>query len=456
MNAVAMIQPPVLGNATAEAALCGAMMMEGKVIDQIADVVAAEDFSDEFFGHLFSTIVREHSLGRTATPVTLRAYYKDEDWGVLANLTGGSPAGIIGAKDIARQIADLGKRRRLIESLTDTIASARQAATPVEDVIASVEVAVSVATRSSEGTHEPSASEAATEGLRSIESGDPGMMSGIEAIDTAIGAIRAKNLAILAGRPGMGKTAVALSYALGAARNGIGVLFVSLEMSAEELGQRLLSDMTYDDEHGVGVPYDAIVNGRIDRNQMRMLMGARDQLESLPFRIVDTGGLKMGRLSTIVRRWRRRFAAKGQTLGLVVVDYLQLLHTDQRTSGRYETITEISMGLKELAKVQQVGVLALAQLSRKVEERHDKRPMLSDLRDSGQIEQDADIILFLLREEYYLRKAEPHPHAPEYHDWSNSLAAVEGKIEFICAKRRKGAERTTTGRFYGAYQAVRG
>lgn len=454
MNAVALIQQPVVGNADAEAALCGAMMRDNRIVDQIADLVKADDFSDEFFGHVFATILHECSLGKVANPVTLKPHFELEAIRILARLTG-EGVGNIGVKDFARQIADMAQRRRLIESLGETISAARDPHNTVEEVIAAVEVAVTDATRTTEGTHEPHASAAIDEALKAIETNDPGMQCGIGAIDDAIGAIRRKNLAILAGRPGMGKTSVALAYALGVARRGIGVLFISLEMTSEELGQRLLSDMTYDEEHDFGVPYDAIVNGRVTSNQMRALLSARDQMAKLPMQIVDTGALKLARLATIVRRWRRRFAARGQDLGLVVIDYLQLLHPDRQAS-RYEAITEISMGLKELAKTQSVGVLALAQLSRKVEERTDKRPMLSDLRDSGQIEQDADIILFLLREEYYLRKAEPHPQSNDHSAWQSSMIEVANKIDFICAKRRKGAERATTGRFHGAYQAVRG
>ena len=159
----------------------------------------------------------------------------------------------------------------------------------------------------------------------------------------------------------------------------------------------------------------------------------------------------------MIRRTKRRMAAQGSSLDLVVVDYLQLLRANEtRGKSQYEQVSEISRTLKAIAKETGVAIMALAQLSREVEKRPDKRPMLSDLRDSGQIEQDADLVLFLFREEYYLSKEKPPQHNEKYTDWQGAIADARGKIDFIVAKRRNGVEGTATGRFHGEFQAVRG
>lgn len=457
MNAVALVEQPV-GNIEAEAALIAALITSNQLIDPCADVVRPEDFTDEFFGFVFSLIVREAGLAKLVSPVTLRPFLDAEGFAVLADLSGSAYAGVaaIGAVGFARQIAEYARRRELIDKLGEAMAAARRFDSPVDELVATVEVALAEATRTNDGIHEPSGAQCIGEALAAIERADPGIVSGIAALDEALGPIRPKNLVIVAGRPGMGKTAVALSYGIGAARSGHGVLFVSLEMSSEELGERMACDIAYDDRRGTGVPYAAVVSGKVDTGQMGALMDAQQAMHELPFQVVDIGSVQVGRLATMVRRWKRRFAARGQSLDLVIVDYLQLVRPDVRVSSRYEAITEVSMALKAMAKTHEVGVIAVAQLSRKVEERPDKRPMLADLRDSGQIEQDADAILFLLRDEYYLRKSEPDQLNPARAAWEHELARIAGRIDFICAKRRKGRERTTQGYFHGAYQAVRG
>ena len=456
MNALAAIQTPELGDAETEAALCAAMMVANEIIDAVADMVKVEDFSNDFFGHLFGLIVRERSLGHSATPIALKAYLDEGGRQVVAGLTGseGAMAGAIGARDFARQISDLARRRRLVDGLRATLAQATDLNCSTDEIVADAETAIGDATRDEDGSSELSASACIDTAMKAIGSSDRGVTCGIEGIDLAMGPVRRKNLAILAGRPGMGKTAVALAYAKGAARRGHGVLFVSLEMSGEELGERIVADEAFNEDRGTGVPYDCIVNGRIDREGFSLLGRARDAIEQMPLQIIDTSAITPVRLQAAVRRWKRRFAARGKSLDLVVVDYLQKMRVPGSTN-RFEVITEISQSLKELAKANDLGVLALAQLSRKVEDRPDKRPQLSDLRESGQLEQDADAVLFLLREEYYLRKTQPHPQSPDYPGWEMALRECEGQIEFICAKRRKGAERTTQGRFYGAFQAVR-
>ena len=442
------------GTEEAEAGLLSAMMHHNPLIDSVADKLSPEDFSEEFYGHVFGLMVKEHSLGHAVNPITLRPYLQPDGAAVVAGLMGSSGVAVLGARGFAEQILDFAKRRRLSEGLGAVMQAAGDYDTSVADLTADVEATLAEVTRHNEGATELSAADAARRALEASSSADTGVTCGIEPLDRALGPIRKKNLAILAGRPGMGKSAVAISYGIGAAQQGMGVLMFSLEMSAEEIGERALCDVAFDQQYGPAVPYAAIVNGDMTTEQGRTLARAAQALDDLPFHIVDVGGLSVQKLALVVRRWKRRFAAKGQSLDLVIVDYLQKLRV-QGQSNRFEVITEISQTLKEVAKDNDLGVLALAQLSRKVEERDDKRPQLSDLRESGQIEQDADAVLFLLRQEYYLRKAEPHPHSAERAEWESALAECHGRIEFICAKRRKGMECTTEGRFFGAYQAVR-
>jgi replicative DNA helicase len=262
-------------------------------------------------------------------------------------------------------------------------------------------------------------------------------------------------LVILAARPSMGKTAVALSYAHGVAAQGHGVTFASLEMRAAQLGGRLACDVLFDSEQG-RVPYSAVSSGTCTAEQRRSMTRAAMRIEDWPLWIEDLPSATTGRLAAIVRRHKRRLAARGKSLRLVIVDYLQLLSPDRRGKSLYEDTSAVSRALKALAKAEGVGVLALCQLSRGIEQRSDKRPTLADMRDSGQIEQDADSVVFLLRREEYLRAAEPDPGTADWVDWRHQFDGQQGKIEFIVAKRRAGLKSTGFGLWHGAYQAVRG
>ncbi len=451
--------PAVIGNAEAEAMLLGGLMLANQTIDQVADRLLPEDFSEPLMGRIYSAIVREHALRRPVTPVTLRPYFTDDPAmlemggpGFLAQLTG-SGASVVGIRGFADQVLELARRRRMVASLQAVIDSAGDYNIPANQLAADAETAIADASREQAGLKELSGSDCVGRALAAIERQDPGVTCGITAVDGSQGPIRKGNLAIVAGRPGMGKTALAVSYSNGATRKGHGVLFVSLEMTDEELGERLACDLAFDEK--VQLPYAAVTEGRLNNEGLRAMARAQLQLRDMPLEVIDASGVTIHRLAAMVRRWKRRFAARGQSLDLVIVDYLQRLAAG-RGQNRYEAITEISQGLKEIAKANDVGVMALAQLSRKVEERPDKRPMLSDLRESGQIEQDADVVTFLLREEYYLQHAEPAQHDAVKHDaWRAEMDLVAHQIDFICAKRRKGRPGASKGRFYGAYQAVR-
>jgi len=460
MNIDSTLERSPVANLAAESALLSAMMQVNNKIDDVADIVSESDFFDPTLGEIFSVLVREHNLGRSANPVTIRPYFDGHpglaDYGgvsYLAELTA-SPVSMLGIRDFALQVRELSERRAMIFALTEALDRAHDLNASNTEIAALADAAVS--DKSDEaGVVEKSASACMDEVLEIIGKQEQGVRSTvIPTMDRLLGDLRPKQLVILAGRPGMGKTATALSYALGAAQGGHGVLFASLEMSGFELAARMAADMCFDGDRGVA--YSTIRDGTANLDIARKLKRAKDELQDIPFQIIDAARLTVSSLNRRVKRWKRRMAARGEKLELVMVDYLQLMSPDGKGKSHYEVVSEVSRGLKAIAKEHDVAVVALAQLSREVEKRPDKRPQLSDLRDSGQIEQDADAVMFLVRDEYYLRQSEPDAGSIEYIKWESTLREAAGKIDFICAKVRHGVTGVGTGQFHGAYQAVRG
>lgn len=457
---LAAVETPQIANIEEEAALLGAMLRERRLIDPVADRVSEEDFAEPLHGRIFSTIVKMHSEGKTVSPVTISPLFNDDPGmkevggsSYLISIMGTTGVEIIGARDFADDIRALAEKRRLLANLSEAIIEGRRPdATPAE-LVSSVEAAIADVTERNDAATVLSAADCVKRVLDGFNNRERGVLSGIGPIDEGIGALLPKQLAIVAGRPSMGKSAVASSYALGAAMTGHGTLFVSLEMSAEELGERIAADLCFDTS--CQVPYSSIVDGRVTPEQGRQIARAFDRLQDMPLTIVDVASCTISKLNSLVRRHARRMAAKGRKLELVIVDYLQLVRPDRHTENRTHEITQVSMGLKAIAKEHGVAVMALAQLSRSVEGRADKRPIMADLRESGQIEQDADAIMFLYRPEYYLKQAEPS-NPSERPKWEGLMDDARGRIEFIVAKRRRGCTGRTEGRFFGAFQAVRG
>jgi replicative DNA helicase len=371
----------------------------------------------------------------------------------LVKIMSSSGVEVIGARDFADQIRELAQRRKLIDGLRGIIQGA-QGHTDVAELVAEAEDVLSDAADADHQAVQVTAAKAVSRVLEGFQTRATGVSSGIPPIDSGLGQLLPKQLVIVAGRPSMGKSAVASSYGLGAASRGHGVLFISLEMSADELAERIAADFCFDSD--VQVPYAAITAGHVTAEQGRQIARSIDKLESLPFEIADLSSASLSRLNSLVRRTARKFKARGKRLELVIVDYLQLVRPDHKGKDRYEDVSEVSRGLKSLAKANGVTVLALTQLSRKVEERADKRPLMADLRDSGQIEQDADSIMFLFREEYYLSQCEPPIGDPKHPAWEQRMAEAQGRIEFIVAKLKRGRTGTSVGKFFGAYQATRG
>jgi replicative DNA helicase len=281
-----------------------------------------------------------------------------------------------------------------------------------------------------------------------------GVATGLRELDKLLGGLQKSDLVILAGRPGMGKTALATNIAYNVARawhgetqadgriatvNGGIVGFFSLEMSAEQLATRIISEQTE-------ITSARIRQGRIEPADFDRIVAATREMETLPLYIDETGGLSIAQLAARARRLKRQ-----RGLDMLVVDYLQLLagSASRAAQGRVQEITEITTNLKALAKELNVPILALSQLSRQVESRDDKRPQLSDLRESGSIEQDADVVMFVYREEYYLKGKMPREGTQEFFEWQTQIDAAHGKAEVIVAKQRHGPTNTVNLQFTG-------
>lgn len=444
-------------NIEAEAELLGSLMNDNWHIDNAADLLGPEDFADPVHANIYSAIVREASLGKPANPITIKGYFEnDEGMKALGGATylmelTGSASGLV-PQETAKQVAGLAERRRMRAGLEQAALDCADLTLPTSEIISQADAALSE--NAKDTIHQPTGAQCFDELLASFDEPRHGVTTAfIGCINELLGPMLPKQLIIAAGRPGMGKTTAAHSYALGAAVRGHGVLFVSLEMSSTELAGKMAADLCFEQ---FKIPFSAIRDRKLGSWQRDRIVEARDYISTLPFTVVDTGNLTIGRLNMLIRRHARRMAAQGHKLELVVVDYLQLLSPDSKGRSNYEAVSEVSRGLKAMAKDHGLTIMALAQLSRSVENREDKRPQLSDLRDSGQIEQDADAVLFLMRPEYYLSNAEPDLLDPKRPQWEADMEAAKGKIEFIVAKRRNGVTGSAWGDFHGAFQAVRG
>jgi len=459
--------PTLPCNIEAEAALLGALMIDNRLVEDIQGTLRAEHFHEPVHGRIYEAILKLVDKNMIANPVTLRPMFEaDESMrelggpAYLAQLTG-SGAALIGARDFAAQIYDLALLRELIAVGRDMVEKAVDTSDTVDpkSQIEAAEVALyKVAEQGGETGSVKSFGQATKMAVeqaeRALNSGGhlSGITTGLDSVNSKIGGLHRSDLIILAGRPGMGKTSLATNIAFNAAQRlvrdredgiadeksvGAAVAFFSLEMSADQLATRILSEQS-------GISSENLRMGKISQADFRNLARAAAELENLPLYIDDTPGLTIAAMRTRARRLKRQ-----RGIGLIVVDYLQLLQGSSRTSdgNRVQEISEISRGLKTLAKELHVPVIALSQLSRAVEQREDKRPQLSDLRESGSIEQDADIVLFVFREEYYVQSREPKRPMEgddakifEAHDqWARDMERVFGLSELIIAKQRHGA-----------------
>jgi replicative DNA helicase len=454
-------------NIEAEAALLGALMIDNRLAEDIQLKLRPEHFFEPLHGRVYEQILRLLDRNMLASPVTLRPLFEaDEEMkelggpAYLAQLTG-SGAALIGARDFAEQIYDLallralvGVGREMVEGALDTSEEVDPKGQIENAEAALYRVAEEGGGEGSVKTFAMATRMAVQMAEKALNSGGglSGLTTGLETVNAKTGGLHSSDLIILAGRPGMGKTALATNIAFNTARRwvqeeedgiephkraGAGVAFFSLEMSADQLATRILAENS-------GISSEALRMGKISQHDFRNLARAAAELETLPLFIDDTPGLTIAALRTRARRMKRQ-----RGIGLVVVDYLQLLQGAGKNSNenRVQEISEISRGLKTLAKELGLPVLALSQLSRAVEQREDKRPQLSDLRESGSIEQDADIVLFVYREEYYVASREPkHPLDGDdakihdaYDEWKRDMERVYQMAELIVAKQRHGA-----------------
>jgi replicative DNA helicase len=466
-------------NVEAEAALLGALMIDNRLVEDVQLKLKPHHFFEPLHGRIYEAILKLTDRAMIANPVTLRPNFEaDESMkevggpSYLAQLTG-SGAAIIGAKDFAAQIYDLALLRALIGVGRDLVEGALDTSedvAPLEQIEKAETELYRVAEEGGAEGKAKSFGQAAIESIRNAEAalnrggGLTGITTGFEGLNSRIGGLQRSDLVIIAGRPCWGKAALATNRAFSAAERflqdqadgidakasaGAPIAIFSLEMSSEQLVTRVLSEQAR-------VTAEQIRTGNIGRNEFSSFARTADRLHNLPFYIDDTPGLTIAALRTRARRLKRQ---KG--IGMVVVDYLQLLSGSSKNGGenRVQEISEISRGLKQLAKELDVPVIGLSQLSRAVEQREDKRPQLSDLRESGSIEQDADIVMFVYREDYYLKSHEPkHPipgDPPEaftaFDEWDQKFRQIEGMAELIVAKNRHGATGKERLRFEGRF-----
>jgi replicative DNA helicase len=453
-------------NIEAEAAFLGAVLIDNRVVEDLPVQLQADHFFEPLHGRIFAQAMALIERNSIATPVTLKPYFEHDEQmkavggvGYLAQLTG-SGAGLIGARDIAQQLFDLallrelvGVGRNLVENALDTSESVNPQAQIEEAETSLYRVAGGDAAVGSVKSFAQASLTALQTAEKALNSGGgvSGITTGISSVNAKIGGLHDSDLMILAGRPGMGKTSFATNIAYNAASRwlrdhedgvppekniGAKVAFFSLEMSADQLATRILAEQS-------GVSGEALRMGKISKEQFQQLARAVQELQKLPLYIDDTAGLTIASLRTRARRLQRR-----HDIGFIVVDYLQLLQGSSKSGdNRVQEISEISRGLKTLAKELNVPVMALSQLSRQVESREDKRPQLSDLRESGSIEQDADMVLFVFREDYYVAAKEPKRpmegddikiHAA-HEEWASEMERVFGLAEVIVAKSRHGS-----------------
>ena len=443
-------------NIEAEQALLGALLVNNDAYYRVSDFLEAEHFSEDIHRRIYEISQQLIRAGKLATPITLKTFLGDHDLGgmtvsqYIARLAVEATT-VINAEAYGRTIYDLAMRRRLITIGEDMVNVAYDA--PVEaSPRAQIEDAERRLYELAEAGRYEGGFQSFAEALRQAvdmaaeaykrDRKLSGIATGLSDLDRMMGGLQSSDLIILAGRPGMGKTALATNIAYNIARaysserqqdgsikrlDGGIVGFFSLEISSEQLATRVIAEQS-------GVASYKIRRGEIREDEFGRVADAAREMERIPLYIDQTGGISIAQLTARARRLKRQ---KG--LDVLVVDYLQLLSgAAKKGENRVQELTEITTGLKALAKELAVPIIALSQLSRQVEQRDDKRPQLSDLRESGSIEQDADVVIFVYREEYYLKNKEPKMGTEDYFKWQTEMEQVHGRAEVIIGKQRHG------------------
>ncbi|NOZ41612.1 MAG: replicative DNA helicase [Alphaproteobacteria bacterium] len=447
-------------NLEAEQALLGAILVKNDAVAKVQDFLTPDHFINPAHQKIYHAALKLIEKGLIASPVTLKPYFENEDGlseiggaEYLARLAGAAIS-IINAAEYGQIIYQMYLKRQLINVGTDLVNDAydHNIDKTAEDQIEKAEQQLyDLAERGSAEGGFKSFNKSAADAVGIIEMAFKrggklaGKTTGFDSINKHIGGLHKSDLMILAGRPAMGKTALATNIAFNTARvcrddaalgisaeesRGAVVAFFSLEMAADQLAARILAEQS-------GLSAQDLRQGKLSQDQFNKLARTAQDLEELPLYIDDSPALNIGALMTRARRLKRQHG-----VGLVIVDYLQLL-TGSRRGGRgpenrVQEISEITRGLKGLAKELQIPVLALSQLSRAIESRENKRPLLSDLRESGSIEQDADMVTFVYRPEYYHKQTEPDPDTEAHLIWLEKGDKLEGRAEFIIGKQRHG------------------
>ncbi len=478
MNEIANLQPPASDVASlgvphsieAEQQLLGAVLTNNDLFDRIAQILRAEHFYDPVHARIFETAAARIAKNNLASPVTLKAFLEDDAG--LAELGGpaylmrlaGAAISSFAVRDYAEMIYDLAIRRELIDVGNEIAAKAARVdvqSEPKEQIVEAEQKLYALAEQGQTKQGFQSFLTAVTDAVKVAnaayqrEGGLAGVSTGLIDMDKKLGGLHRSDLLILAGRPSMGKTSLATNVAFNIARaykkgitasgeegavDGGVVGFFSLEMSAEQLASRILSEVAE-------IPSNQIRRGDFTESEFRRIVDAAKELEAAPLFIDDTPALPISQLAARARRLKRTHG-----LDALFVDYLQLVRGTGRSENRVNEISEITMGLKAIAKELDIPVVALSQLSRQVENREDKRPQLSDLRESGSIEQDADVVMFVFREEYYKEREKPGDHElDKMAIWQDEMERLHGKAEVVIGKQRHGPIGTVELSFEGQF-----
>jgi len=465
--AATQLQP---SNIEAEQALLGALLLNNEVFDRIDPIVKPHHFYEPVHGRIFEIASRRIQKNALASPVTLKPFLADDEGlqelggtDYLARLAGATIS-IVAAKDYAETIRDLALRRDLVQIGEEIMARAATFDTEAEPAEQITEAEAALYTLAESGSRQGgfvdfarAAADAANVVNAAFQRGGglAGISSGLHELDYKLGGLRNSDLIILAGRPSMGKTALATNIAFNIARKfkkgtkpdgsegavaGGVVGFFSLEMSSEQLANRILAAESQIKSH-------ELLSGRIQEEDFRRFLEVARELETTPLYIDDTPALPISSLAARARRLKRQYG-----LDVLVIDYLQLVRAASgRSDGRVQEVTEITQGLKAIAKELDIPVIALSQLSRKVEDREDKRPQLADLRESGSIEQDADVVMFVFREEYYHERLKPDENSDKFPEWQQKAERLHGRTEVIIGKQRHGPIGTVDLHFEGKF-----
>jgi replicative DNA helicase len=454
----------------AEQQLLGAILTNNDLFDRVASIVRADHFYDPVHARIFETASARIAKNNLASPVTLKAFMEDDTG--LAELGGpaylvrlaGAAISSFAVRDYAEMIYDLAIRRELITVGNDIAAKAARVdvdSEPKEQIVDAEQKLYALAEQGQTEQGFQSFLTAVTDAVKVAnaayqrEGGLAGVSTGLVDMDKKLGGLHRSDLLILAGRPSMGKTSLATNVAFNIARaykkgitasgeegaiDGGVVGFFSLEMSAEQLATRILSEVAE-------IPSNQIRRGDFTESEFRRIVDAAKELESAPLFIDDTPALPISQLAARARRLKRTHG-----LDALFIDYLQLVRGTGRSENRVNEISEITMGLKAIAKELDIPVIALSQLSRQVENREDKRPQLSDLRESGSIEQDADVVMFVFREEYYKEREKPGDHELDKMGiWQEEMERLHGKAEVVIGKQRHGPIGTVELSFEGQF-----